>query len=828
MPEKIILQHDGTIDIATGKSRREITWRNRELTWSDLVSKISETHRTAETYSEYMTAKKIRQDEIKDVGGFVGGHLTAGRRKAGNVSHRQLLTLDADSVTTDVWDDFLMLYGNAAALYSTHKHNPDSPRLRLLIPLKKEVFAAEYEAVARKVAGTLGIENFDHTTFEPSRLMYWPSTSKDGVYRFEYNDSEWLDPTEILNSYHNWKDSSEWPLSEKYNTIIQRNITKQGDPLEKPGVIGAFCRTYSIHEVIDKFLNDVYDHCDIEGRYTYKHGSTAAGLITYDDKYAFSHHGTDPVSGKLCNAFDLVRIHKYGLKDEDVREGTPGNKLPSYTAMIEFASKDPKVRIQHGSEMLQEAVSDFSNVADAVNEPEDIAWMSDLEMDRKGNYSSTINNIYLILKNDSRLKESLYFDEFENQLIAKRDLPWRKVTKLSRYFSDDDSDCLAHFLEAYNMPFTQIAKALAKIRTDYKIHPVRNYLSPLKWDGQERLESLLIDYLGAEDNEYTRNVTRKTLVAAVARIFDPGIKFDTVLTIVGKEGIGKSTVIAKLAKEWFSDCLGDIHKKDGMESLRGVWLMEIAELASLKAKEQEAIKRFISSTSDIYRPVYGRQNVKFPRQCIFFATTNRSDFLTGSHGNRRFLPIDTHVQPPTKNVFEDLTTGEIDQYWAEALYYYKSGESLDLSDEAKDLAEKAREDHNEVDERAGLIEGYLNRLYPENWDKMNLYERRAFIKNEDELFQDAIVPKNYVCVAEIWCEVLDGLQRDLSTNNTKYIHDMLRKMKGWKQTKLPKRFSIYGKQRAYERLKKVEHGGNTSENTFLNNENTGTRKGTRK
>ena len=282
MHEKI--NFDGSFDIATGRSRKETNWRNKEFTWSELIKKVSVTHRTAETHSEYVTAKKTRQDEIKDIGGFVGGYLSTGRRKSGNVLHRQLITLDLDYAKPGFWDDFTLLYGNAALVYSTHKHAPDSPRLRLIVPLDRPVYADEYEAIARKLAGSIDIELFDPTTFQPERLMYWPSTSKDGEYIFEYQDGEWLNADEILSSYYDWKDSSEWPVSSKVDKLVQRSINKQGDPLEKPGVIGAFCRTYTVTEVLEIFLADVYEPCAVENRYTYKEGSTAAGLIVYEDK----------------------------------------------------------------------------------------------------------------------------------------------------------------------------------------------------------------------------------------------------------------------------------------------------------------------------------------------------------------------------------------------------------------------------------------------------------------------------------------------------------------------------------------------------------------
>ena len=799
------LTHDGTLDIATGRDRNTKNWKNRQVSWQELVNKLSVTHRTAESHAEYLASKKSRQDEIKDIGGFVGGYLANGRRKNGSVVHRQLITLDADFATAEFWSDFQLMNDCAACIYSTHKHSPASPRLRLIIPLDREVMADEYIAIVRRIAGNISINDFDPTGFRPTQLMYWPSTAKDGEYVFEYQDGPWLSADGVLKTYHDWKDASEWPMSDREKEMPLREIKKQGDPLEKPGVVGAFCRTYSISEAIETFLADVYEPCDVEDRYTYKEGSTAAGLVVYEDKYAFSHHGTDPISGKLCNAFDLVRLHKYGLKDEDAREGTPGNKLPSYTEMIGFATADKRVKQQIGTEKLAEASEDFKDFADEVIEEalDDKEWTGELEVDRKGNYLSTIDNIYLILKNDPALKDRLVMNEFEGRLLVKKNLPWRKVTKQTRDFTDDDIDCLAHHLEKKKMPFTHLLKALSKIRNENRIHPVREYLNSLKWDGEERLENLLIDYLGAEENDYTKAVTRMTLVAAVARVFEPGVKFDTVLTLVGKEGVGKSTLIAKLAGAWFSDCLGDIHGKEGMESLRGVWIMEIAEMATFRKADQEAIKRFITSTEDVFRPAYGRQLVRYPRQCIFIATTNKNDFLSSGQGNRRFLPVDVDLQKATKNTFTDLTDYEIDQVWAEALTYYKKGEPLHLSEKIRQSAELKRENHTEVDDREGLIETFLDMQLPDNWENLSVYQRRSFINGEDELEPGGSNERTAVCAAEIWCEALGCQQRDMNSHNTKFIHDFMKRRKDWALGKSSKRFKIYGTQRAYIRVRKA-------------------------
>jgi putative DNA primase/helicase len=809
MSSKINILYDGSFDIAIGKHRRDTSWKNKQMKWSEFVQRVSETHRTAESYTEYAASKKHRQDEIKDIGGFVGGYLNGGRRKNGSVVHRQLVTLDVDYATKELWDDFVLLYDCAAVIYSTHKHSAKTPRYRLIIPLDREVMIDEYMAISRRIAGQLGIELFDHTTFQPTRLMYWPSTSKDGAYEFHYQDDKWLNADEILNTYHDWSDSSEWPVSEREGSVISQAIKKQGDPLDKPGVIGAFCRTYTIHEVIELFLNDVYDSCDVEGRYTYKEGSTSAGLVTYDDKFAYSHHGTDPISGKLCNAFDLIRIHKFGLKDEDTREGTPGNKLPSFVAMEDFARSIPEVRKQAVSDRLNETMSDFGVVDNVTDDEEEDneEWKKDLDIDRKSKILSTVKNIVIILENDPRLKGRLAFNEFEQREVILKKLPWPQKEKDAGYFTDADVSNLVHYLEKYDISSTpKVEHALKIVFSRHSIHPIKKYLSSLKWDGLKRVDTLLIDYLGADDNEYVRAAIRKMLVAAAGRIYNPGIKFDYMLTIVGKQGIGKSSLIQKLAvnDQWYSESIPTVHGKEAQEAVQGVWIAEMGELAGLKKADVESIKHFISTRYDRYRVSYGKRTENFPRQCVFFGTTNNREFLKDPTGNRRFWPIDTVQGEPSKNVFVDLTPYEVNQVWAEAVVLFKKGEPLYLPKEVEEIAYKVQSEFTEKDERIGAIEKYLDTLVPESWDEMSIWDRRSFLQGDD-ISAKGTKQRDKVCIAEIWCELFGGQVKDMTTFNTKDLHAIMHNLPGWEKARGTKRFSVYGQQRAYNRTK----NGNT-------------------
>ena len=315
----IRLNNDFSIDLATAHSRIAKKWRNLHWLWSELLQRCSETKRTGETAAEYARMSKEEQSNVKDVGGFVGGYLSGGIRKNANVMYRTVATLDIDYGTVNVWDDFTMAFGFAAMIYSTHKHSSKTPRYRLVFPLSRQVSPAEYEPLCRKIAAEIGIDLFDDTTYELPRLFYWPSTSKDADFVFDYQDGPACDVDAILSQYVDYKDVSAWPLSSREGDVIAHEIKKQGDPTEKPGVIGAFCRAYSIEDAIDTFLSDKYEKTGHDGRYTYKLGSVAGGLVCYEGKFAYSHHETDPASKQLCNAFDLCRVHLFGAQDEGSR-----------------------------------------------------------------------------------------------------------------------------------------------------------------------------------------------------------------------------------------------------------------------------------------------------------------------------------------------------------------------------------------------------------------------------------------------------------------------------------------------------------------------------
>lgn len=797
------LQHDGEIHVCTFTSRMAKSGKNKKLLWSEFLPTLLRTVTTKETIQEYFKMGKEEQDRIKDVGSFVGGWLKEGRRKSVNLEHRTLLTLDADFAQPDLLDTFDLVYGCAVAVYPTHKHTPEKPRLRFVIPLARSVSAEEYEAIGRRVAYDLGIDQFDDTTYQATRIMYYPSTAANGEFKPEYRDAPWMDPDKVLAQYPDWRDTSYWPMSSRVDAARSREAKKQGNPLEKPGIVGAFCRCYDIDSAIEKFLPDVYTACAMPDRYTYAKGSTAAGLVLYDGGvFAYSNHGTDPASGKLCNAFDLVRVHLYGDRDEDAAPDTPMSRRPSFLAMSDLAAGDTEVKRLLGRERTDRARADFDGPA--PDDTDDEGWLDDLEVDRKGKVLSTIDNAYIILRHDPLLKGAIAYNDLKVRPVALRDLPWREVADQvnGSTWCDADDSALRRYLEKYYKLSgkEKIMDGMITAARDNAIHPIRNYLEGLAWDGVPRLDALLVDYLGAEDTPYTRAVTKKTFTAAVARVFEPGCKFDYVLTLAGPQGRGKSTLVAKMANGWYTDSLAGIGTKEAYEGLQGYWLIELGELAAMRKIEIETIKNFISKQVDSYRAAYGRRVEDHPRQCVFIGTTNSTAFLRDDTGNRRFWPVRLLDQPPAKTVWGDLTQPVIDQLWAEAVAFYQAGEPLILPPELESSAQEQQRQFTEDDPRRGLIENFLEVLLPEGWADMNLAKRQGWFAEDDTMRTVGTQRRAYVSAVEIWAECFGNNPHKFPRQDRGEVNAILRQLPGWVEEPGRQRCGEYGKQTRFRRV----------------------------
>ena len=792
------IRYDGPVTIAVGESRRSTQWKNKEVLWSQLVERLSIPTKTPETVDEYRGFAKSKRDEIKDVGGFVGGSLKGGRRKAEAIMQRRLLTLDLDDVprNADPWDTVVLVLGCAAVLYSTHSHRPEAPRLRLVMPLSRPVSPEEYSAIARKVAQDIGIDMCDDTTYEPHRLMYWPSASINAEYRYEVEDGPWLNADEQLARYVDWHDPSEWPISSRRAEALHRLASHQESPLEKNGIVGAFCRVYDIHDAIEHFLPDTYEKYD-DNRYTYKGGSTSGGLVLYDNGvFAYSHHGTDPASGKLCNAFDLVRIHLYGNLDDDTSPGTPSHKMPSFMKLQDEAMQIPEVR-----EELAKA--NFERLKDRFDAPdEDYDWVGQLTCNKNGKFDNTINNVQLIMEHDAGLRGKYFYDTFKERMTVCGDLPWCKLAdRMTTTWTDTDDAGLRNFLEIkYEIVNTmKIGDAVLLAMQSCMRHPVREYLLSLKWDGVARADTIFIDYLGAEDTEYTRTVTRKALIGAVARIMQPGCKHDHILVLVGPQGCRKSTTLAKLGKSWFSDSFYTVQGKEAYEQIQGFWLIEMGEMAATRKAELESIKQFVSKQSDSYRAAYAKRTQEHPRQCAFFGTTNDDEFLRDATGGRRFWPVT--VTDKGRETGDYFTAEIVDQVWAEIVMRYSAGENWYL-DNAKieAVARQIQDAHTEMNGKQGLLEQFVERLLPKDWATRNLSQRLAYWNDGfDDEKQAGTERRKAICALEIHCELFGGTVKDYTPQKTREYNAMLKRLPGWKARSRINYGEIYGQQRGFVR-----------------------------
>ncbi len=797
--------YDRQIKIATGASRKSTQWLIQDTSWSAFLQKLSAPVRTQESFAEYKSLPKPKQDTLKDVGGFVGGTLTGRQRKSEAAGDRYLITLDADSIApggTQAVINAVSALGCAYAIYSTRKHESAAPRLRIIFPLDVPCSADEYEPIARRMAAFIGMQIFDPTTFQNIRLMYWPSCSSDSEFVFLYEDKPFLSKDGILGLYQDWKNVSEWPEVPGAAKIRDRSARKQGDPLEKQGVVGAFCRCYDIVTAMELFIPGTYESCT-DGRFTYTEGSTVGGAVLYDDgRFLYSHHATDPCCDRLCNAFDMVRLHKFGDEDADADPDTPVNNLPSYKSMCAFAASLETVSQLLLKERYEIATRGFEMPPDTTQA--DYDWMKLLRLHPKtGVPLNTVDNVRIIIENDPQLKGKIYHDDFSERPMVCDRLPWEsfEFDGKHRLWKDEDDAGLRGYMESlYGISGKEkINDGFAVYAMNHRVNLLRDYLITLQWDGVKRIDTLLIDYFGADDTVYVREAIRKCLVGAIARLFNPGIKFDQMLILAGPQGIGKSTFFRLLGMRWYSDSLYTFEGKEAAELLQGYWIVECGELSGMTKSEMNTVKQFVSKCEDTYRAAYGRRTGSYPRRCLLVGTTNETEFLRDDTGGRRFWPVDLGRHPHGKSVFRDLAQ-EVPLIWAEAMTLYRAGEPLTLTAGAESLAKETQEEHREGNYSEGMIVEFLQRKVPKDWYRRSMAERRMWLENmfnQNHTDDSELMYRDRICAIEVWHECFMQINR-MKKSDAREINSILEHLHGWQRTKSPLRFGgEYGHQRGY-------------------------------
>lgn len=765
------------------------------------VGKIKNPIKTEETFREFLAMNRDEQMNVKDNGGFVAGISSDGTRNADAIVARTMVTLDLDDADATTLETIKATAFCKLWVHSTRKHTDDNPRYRLILPLAHPIGGDEYEALARFVARDLNVlEYCDLASFRLAQLMLWPTVSSDmqnAYVFFESSDEDFLDPVMYLSKY-DYQNIGTWPRKSSESRSLLHEITRGDDPREKPGVVGAFCKAFSVSEAVDKFLGKVYERSrTAPDRYDLIGSNSVGGLVIYNDIFAFSFHSNkDPAAGNRLNAFDLVKTHLFGELDLEAAPNTPFVRMPSNLAMIKFALKIPKVREHLGLE----------------NNTETVQRSYDYTTD--GRLKPTPNNVALVLE-EKELLDGICKNLFTNEIEVVADLPWRKGGGV---FSDNDySSLVVHLSSKYGLnasSFT-VMSAVKAVAEQRSFHPVRSWIESLPdWDGEPRLARYLVDFLGAPDDSYVRFISQVILVAAIAHVFEPGIKFDLVPVLVGPQGCGKSTIFAKLFGVWFNDTLtlADMRDKSALEKLSGAWCLEIAELAGMAKADLEVVKAFITRQIDKCRFAYARAVTTLPRQCIIIGTSNQEDgFLRDATGNRRFCCV--RVTGVCDRHPWELSDDEVSQIWSEALAVYRSGKfSLYLKDEIAEIAKANEREFIQADDRKGLVEKYLSIRIPQNWKKLPEVTRQRYVREGVAIegeenptigvrradFEEPLELRSMVSNAEIFCECFGKDFADFSRSDANDIALIMKSIEGWQGDKVFAN-TPYGKQRCYAR-----------------------------
>lgn len=768
-------------DIALGLKRSNTTTKQYRWEWGQIVERLRNVQYTEETAEQYKNLSKAQKVEAKDVGFFIGGMCT--KRK---VIYRQLLVLDVDDATSGTLDKLRSwLNGHAYIIHSTHSSTPEDPRYRIVAPLSRNVLADEYGGIMRILHDKFELP-LDVATFDFNRIMFLPSVPKDVEYFFESSNGEPLDVAELLDRSDDWRDLSDVAVPEK---------VRVQDPKFKGGIIGAFCAKVSIREAIETYLSDVWQPTR-GGRYTLIGATTHGGGIIYEDKYLYSNHSSDPYLGRCHNAYDAVRLYKFG-------EGKQGEA--GMAALCESLG----IRADSGKS--------HRLTIDAMDDEEAKSILSErLTTDKNGNLEKSLMNAEAILRYDPEIRSIFSYDLFSEMPVLKRTPPWRtfdiktesedckNIQTYAEMTDVDESYLRLYFEEKYSFDARAVLTDALNI-TEHKnsFHPVRDYLNNLEWDGVKRLEKIFIDCFGVEDSRYAREVGMKFFVGAVRRVFIPASKMDYIPVLVSEEGLGKSKFVRRMAKLWGSDTFYTFNgSKEAYEQLRGVWIMEIPELNGVQNKSANGRKAFVTKGEDRYRAAYLKYTKTYKRQCVFIASSNDVIFLDDpSEDGRRWWGLMCNKDNIKISVHDDAFLDLVDQYWAEAVHYYLQGVLPILSEEAEHEARSLRQTHKAEDVEMGALIDYLEMPVPDDWKEKTVFERRQYWNNPRTMWSGK--PRDYVCTPEVAREFFEFERGELGTKVGRRVADAIRRTGLFIQTGEKRRFGEYGNTLAWVRKSRV-------------------------
>lgn len=781
-----MISPDHQLDIFTAPQRDSRHWKPGTITWAELLQWM-EHPATTKACGNYVLGtfvkSTVQHPTPKDAGPCTNYHRTKTA-----VRTRCALTLDVDHPDDGFEAELELLLPYAALVHTTHSSTKRAPRYRVIIPLDRPVAPDEYHAAATVVMQLLGEHQFDPGSVQPERYMFKPAEGAPGSWSWFQVPGDFARADSLLGDFTH--DLSTMPAPKPH-----RN---KRDPFAIEGTVGAFNRAYDDFALLIQQYDLPYQESGTD-RWQLVGASAAAGMGLVAPGLVFSHHANDPAYGQTCTAFDLVRLHLYADLDADVAKGTPVNRLPSYKAMLETATLDTQVvRELVGADFADELSATADAIAGSTTESND--WRVNFRLDpRTGQPKDDILNWDLIADHDPAF-QALYYNELSMAIEVDKDLPWRQLRPGQETFNAGDRSALALYIErTYHIrPARSYLDDLVSDKAlPRRVNPVANYLRALVWDGTPRVEECLP---GVTPTPYTRMVARKSMVAAVARMLDPGCKWDHMLVLYGTEGLRKSYWVDRMAKGYSAE-LGPLNNKDTLITLQRSWIMTSDEGHSLRKSDFDAQKAFITRTADVFRMPYDREAGVHRRHCVIWGTTNDEVFLRRQEGNRRFLIVHCEREADPDKLGDDY----VDQVWAEAVHLYQQGEPLYLDSAEDVLAKAAREQFTEEDALAGVVASYLDTLVPSEWDTMAPETRQLWLLNQADGFSPVGTQRiDRVCSLQVFMEALGRRRGDHRRTDLLEITDVLKQMPGWRQLPGTHRLPGYGPQKVFERIPEQE------------------------
>ena len=398
-----------------------------------------------------------------------------------------------------------------------------------------------------------------------------------------------------------------------------------------------------------------------------------------------------------------------------------------------------------------------------------------LEFTEHGQVAQTTTNYVIILENDPEYQDLFLFDEFSNRVIC------HDKNNMVRMWNDgDDSNLRCGIENKYGLYHLQkYYDAFNVVARSKSFHPIKELIEAGEWDKKPRIDRFLVDILKCEDTNYHREVSRMIFYGGIHRLYQPGCKFDYMPILIGKQGCGKSTVVKWLALNdaYYGD-ISSIEGKDALENIQGVWMCELSELlAMVKTKDVEAMKSFITRTTDRFRESYGRRTKEYPRSCVFIGTTNDYQFLSDKTGNRRYLPVELNIGMGQLYKREEYIRDYILQCWREARYLYMIDETyLTIPNKYYNEVLEAQNKAVEDDPKTGMIMEFL--------DSKKIGDR--------------------VCNIEIFTNCLNGLKKNCDRLQQKEISRLMASLPDWKRSKSTHRFEGLGPQKYWEKIEVVD------------------------